>query len=73
MADTKSAVSVVKKLREEQQAKEAAEEKANATPPPAGFARVRLIRGYYSAERGYLPPGVHELPEREVPVSAKRL
>lgn len=74
MADVKLQVALQAQAKAKA-AKEASEnaKAAGGAKPANGRIRVRLIRAMYSREGVYIPAGIVELPEDEVPTSAVRL
>lgn len=70
MADAKNTTALratidAAKLKEERENKS-----AGAKPVAGGLVRVRLVRGLQSKDRGWIPPGIYDLPADEVPASA---
>ena len=73
MADPNLSTALAKQAREKA-ALEKNEDAAAATKAlPEGKVRVRLIRGKTTKLGEYLPPGIYDLDEDEVPKTAKRL
>ena len=73
MADPNLSTALAKQAKEKAALEKKEDAAAAANALPEGKVRVRLIRGKTTKNGEYLPPGIYDLDEDEIPKTAKRL